>query len=301
MQNETPKPAISAASISLTRSQEAALAKEQKPGKYVAIDCEMVGVGPVSAQTSILARVTIVNYRLHVLLDKYALPPPECPPISDYRTRISGIKPEHLTTSNGAIPFQEAQNLARNLIKGRVLVGHALRNDLDVLGLRDEVRKGTLVVGIRDTSRYSKFRKHAVGGSTPSLRTLASTVLGTHMAGGSGKTNMPHDPVEDAQMAMRLFQREKDGMEAEFSKFDRGKVSAAGSRTTVTTKKDDGDDDDDDNDEDDEGYDSDAFSDSGDDSDDEGGASGSRNAAGGEGKKKKKKKKSKHKKRTKRY
>ncbi len=38
-------------------------------GRYLAIDCEMVGVGPAGTDSA-LARVTLVNYHGAVLLDK---------------------------------------------------------------------------------------------------------------------------------------------------------------------------------------------------------------------------------------
>lgn len=61
-------------------------------GKYVAIDCEMVGVGP-DGETSALARVSIVNFHGAVVLDTYVKPMEK---VTDYRTFVSGITPKHL-------------------------------------------------------------------------------------------------------------------------------------------------------------------------------------------------------------
>jgi RNA exonuclease 4 len=58
-------------------------------GKYLAIDCEMVGVGP-EGYKSALARISIVNYFGHVILDTYVKPQEQ---ITDYRTKHSGITP----------------------------------------------------------------------------------------------------------------------------------------------------------------------------------------------------------------
>ena len=61
-------------------------------GRYVAIDCEMVGIGPNGVQSA-LARVTIVNYYGVIILDKYVRPMER---ITDFRTEVSGITPKLL-------------------------------------------------------------------------------------------------------------------------------------------------------------------------------------------------------------
>jgi RNA exonuclease 4 len=63
-----------------------------RAGKYVAIDCEMVGVGPNGA-ASVLARVSIVNYDGAVLLDKFVKP---VEVVTDYRTFVSGVRKSDL-------------------------------------------------------------------------------------------------------------------------------------------------------------------------------------------------------------
>lgn len=73
-----------------------------RPGKYVAIDCEMVGTGP-QGKLSELARCSVVNYEGDVIYDKYVRPEL---PIVDYRTRWSGITKQHM---KNAIPFKAAQ------------------------------------------------------------------------------------------------------------------------------------------------------------------------------------------------
>ncbi len=56
------------------------------------MDCEMVGVGP-KGNDSILARVSIVNFYGHCLYDKYVKPTAF---VTDYRTYVSGIRPENI-------------------------------------------------------------------------------------------------------------------------------------------------------------------------------------------------------------
>ncbi|XP_047556784.1 RNA exonuclease 4 isoform X1 [Lutra lutra] len=71
------------------------LVKEQAFGgltRALAMDCEMVGVGP-KGEESIAARVSIVNQYGKCVYDKYVKP---TQPVTDYRTAVSGIRPESL-------------------------------------------------------------------------------------------------------------------------------------------------------------------------------------------------------------
>lgn len=61
-------------------------------GKFVAIDCEMVGVGPGGVESA-LARISLVNFNGAVLMDAYVKPQEK---VTDYRTFVSGIEPHHL-------------------------------------------------------------------------------------------------------------------------------------------------------------------------------------------------------------
>lgn len=73
------------------------------PSILLAMDCEMVGTGP-HGRFSELARCSLLNYSGTVIFDKYVLP---CQPVTDYRTRWSGIKKEHLIK---ALPYEDARN-----------------------------------------------------------------------------------------------------------------------------------------------------------------------------------------------
>src|SRR5690606_8095180 len=72
-------------------------AHKTKPGKYLALDCEMVEVGGSANPRNALARVSIVNYHQHTLMDLYVKPDE---PVTDYRTAISGITPTLLNSPN---------------------------------------------------------------------------------------------------------------------------------------------------------------------------------------------------------
>ncbi|MCJ1484673.1 3'-5' exonuclease [Schaereria dolodes] len=168
-------------------------------GKYIAIDCEMVGVGPDPNTDSALARVSVVNFHGQQLYDSFVLPKEA---VTDYRTKISGITPRLLQNARS---LEIVQRDVARLLDGKVLVGHAVRNDLDALMLGHPKRD------IRDTSRYAGFRQLARG-KTPALKKLAKEVLGLDIQSGE------HSSVEDARATMLLFRREKDSFEKEHSR-----------------------------------------------------------------------------------
>lgn len=113
--------------------------------RYVAMDCEMVGVGERGLD-NMLARVSIVNKFGDCIYDKFVKPREA---VVDYRTPVSGVRREDLLNAE---PFDAIQKEVAEILKGRYLVGHALRNDLDVLFLSHPYSK------IRDTSKYKPFR-----------------------------------------------------------------------------------------------------------------------------------------------
>ena len=89
--------------------------------------------------------------------------------MTDYRTAVSGIRPEDLVD---APEFKQVQSEVAELIKDRILVGHALHHDLKVLFL-DHPKKF-----IRDTSKYKPF-KTAFGNRTPGDHKFILTLLET--------------------------------------------------------------------------------------------------------------------------
>lgn len=88
--------------LSVSGSHKPATAFVGNPTKYLAIDCEMVGAGPKGSINQ-LARCSIVSYDGDVVYDKFIKP---SMPVTDYRTRWSGIRPRDLIK---ATPFSEAR------------------------------------------------------------------------------------------------------------------------------------------------------------------------------------------------
>ncbi|KAJ5160732.1 uncharacterized protein N7482_007736 [Penicillium canariense] len=166
-----------------TESRNARVNEGRSPtaeiGKYIAMDCEMVGVGPNPDNDSVLARVSIVNFNGDQVYDSYVRPKEM---VTDWRTHVSGIAPRHMVEAR---TLELVQKEVGEIMDGRVLVGHAVSNDLDALLLGHPKRD------IRDTSKHPEYRKIAGGGS-PRLK--------------------------DARATMALYRREKDSFEREHLK-----------------------------------------------------------------------------------
>ena len=130
---------------------------------YVGLDCEMVGIGPDGTQSA-LARCCLVNFDGEVIYDEFVRPPGF---VTDFRTKWSGVRKKDLRQGT-AISLLECQTAVANILKDKVLVGHALRNDLDVLMLS---HPRTM---IRDTATYR-----------PYMRVSPSVLLPHYMSGRS--------------------------------------------------------------------------------------------------------------------
>lgn len=106
--------------------------------------------------------------------------------------------------------FREVQKRVDEIIRGRILVGHGLRHDLECLLLSHPQHM------LRDTSKYKPFRAIA-NGRTPSLKNLTKEFLKREIQTGS------HSSVEDAQCAMELYKLAKGDWENVFARKMGGK------------------------------------------------------------------------------
>lgn len=95
----------------------------------------MVGIGP-NGRANMLARVSIVNEKGEIIMDKYVKP---TQPVMDYRTKFSGITPAHLEHAHN---FADVQAEVSRIKFNRILVGHAIHNDLRVLKMEHPKRYG---------------------------------------------------------------------------------------------------------------------------------------------------------------
>ena len=171
------------------KKQEVNLPAESQ---FVALDCEMVGIGPGRYQSSV-ARVTLIDWNEHVLFDQHVQ---QTQPVTDYRTFVSGITEEDLQYAT--MSFDDCRAYVLQLLDNRILVGHALKNDLKVL---DISHPWWLT---RDTAKYEPFMQVRFndGKFWPrKLKDLVSEKLHQEIQ-VSGK---PHSPFEDALGALDLY------------------------------------------------------------------------------------------------
>ncbi|KZT00730.1 uncharacterized protein LAESUDRAFT_717989 [Laetiporus sulphureus 93-53] len=100
-------------SISSLRSMIAGtlfvLPHRTQPGKYLAIDCEMFGMGQNGSRWHEICLTSALNWR-----------------VVDYRTQFSGIRPDEIVHAK---PLKEAQKQVAGLLEYRILVGHTVHND----------------------------------------------------------------------------------------------------------------------------------------------------------------------------
>lgn len=138
----------------------------------------MVGVGPEGAESS-LARVSIVNYHGAVQLDCIVK---QRERVSDYRTQWSGIRPSDMTRAQ---PFEEVQTAVAGLLEGRVLVGHAVHNDLKVLMLGHPR-------GMTRDTQYHAGKARMTGTNRPALRNLVKQEVGVVIQEGEHSSVYTH-------------------------------------------------------------------------------------------------------------
>eukprot|EP00553_Chaetoceros_curvisetus_P013668 CAMPEP_0204641472 /NCGR_PEP_ID=MMETSP0717-20131115/51153_1 /ASSEMBLY_ACC=CAM_ASM_000666 /TAXON_ID=230516 /ORGANISM="Chaetoceros curvisetus" /LENGTH=367 /DNA_ID=CAMNT_0051662137 /DNA_START=124 /DNA_END=1230 /DNA_ORIENTATION=+ len=192
---------------------------------YFAIDCEMVGIGPGGIDSA-LARVSIVNFEKDIVLDTYVKVDE---PVTDYRTFVSGIKPEHIE-SKSAMPLAKVQYLVSKILHGKILVGHGLENDLKVIGIQHPW------CDTRDTAKYGPFMRTIEKENTETircpkrLRDLVFEKFGKEIQ-VAGKS---HCPVEDAVAAMDLYKAVRNEWEIHM----REEVNKAASQRSLSPLQD---------------------------------------------------------------
>lgn len=172
------------------------------PTKYLAMDCEMVGTGP-KGRISQLARCSVVSYEGDVVYDKFIKPPM---PVTDYRTRWSGIRPRDLVN---ATPFSEAKKEIVKLLMGKVVIGHAVHNDFKALSYSHPAAL------TRDTSRIPLLNIKAgfAVKECASLKRLTKAIFNRDIQ--TGKKG--HSSVEDARATMDLYKVVEEEWERELA------------------------------------------------------------------------------------
>lgn len=174
------------------------LTPEEK-SRYIALDAEMVGVGP-HGQHSRLARITLANYDGECIYDTLVQ---VLETVTDYRTFVSGITAKDLEEGGSAVPFEECRSHVLSLIQDKIVIGHGLKNDFRVLGISHPWYY------TRDTAKYEPFMKVDPTGEKDfipkKLKVLAKDKLGLVIQ----EEGVPHCPLEDAVAALELYKKHR--------------------------------------------------------------------------------------------
>ena len=166
----------------------------EEQNNYVAMDCEMVGVGP-NGYKSMVARVTIVGWNGNILLDEFVKPQQQ---VTDYRTFVSGIAASDLESAT--LTFEECREKVLEILEGKVLVGHALKNDFRSLSISHPWDL------TRDTAKYEPFMQTRFDDGVlwpRKLKDLAKQKLHRDIQDPS----KPHSAYEDAVTALDLYRK----------------------------------------------------------------------------------------------
>lgn len=180
----------------------AQVVSQEEKNRYIAVDCEMVGTG-IGGHKSSLARVCMVDWEGNTVLDLYVRQEFE---VTDYRTFVSGITEDDLVSEN-AVDFEDCREQVLDVIEGKILVGHALKNDLHAMRIFTHPWQQ-----IRDTGKYEPFMKVRFDDGIlwpRKLKDLAKEKLGKDIQ----QPGKAHCPFEDAKTAFDLYKKTRNKWE----------------------------------------------------------------------------------------
>ncbi|KAF8152736.1 ribonuclease H-like domain-containing protein [Pholiota molesta] len=171
--------------------------QQELSGKYLSLDCEMSG-----------------QFYGAVILDEFVRQKER---VVDYRTQWSGIRESDMIKAQ---KFEDVQKRVADLLQDRILVGHAVHNDLKAL-LLSHPRAQT-----RDT-QICAYKFGVVKSKRPALRNLVHQELGLTIQSGE------HSSITDARATMAVYRLHKK----EWEKGSRPLPTATSTPTKTSTKR----------------------------------------------------------------
>jgi RNA exonuclease 4 len=178
------------------QAKDAVTVSLEERSQYLALDCEMVGFGPFGTKST-LARVTIVNWDGDIVYDQLIRPKEQ---VTDYRSFVSGITASDLDDDEKVVDLETCRNEVLNMLEGKIIIGHALKNDLHALKIQHPWQK------IRDTAKYEPFMKQRFEDGVYWPRKLKELAFQYLNGIEIQKVGVPHSAYEDAFSAMLLYQ-----------------------------------------------------------------------------------------------
>ncbi|KAG9247659.1 ribonuclease H-like domain-containing protein [Calycina marina] len=168
----------------------------------IAIDCEMMrsNIGQV------VGRVSVINYESKTIFDTFVCYP-EPIIIKNTEEKYSGISCDDIDPEKGALSFPEVQCHLLKLLSGRIVVGHDIRKDLNVISMN----LPSQVQRLQGCRRYLQFASRDAHHG-PSLKNLAKEVLGRPIKQSRVSS------VEDAVATMELYRNAEADIEQEQGK-----------------------------------------------------------------------------------
>ena len=125
---------------------------------------------------------------------------------SDFRTHVSGVTAADIRASKGAMKEKECREKVAQILKGILLVVHALTNDLHALLITHPKADN------RDTAKYKPFQRLGRTKWRPrKLRDLVKENLDMSIQ----QEGQAHDSTEDAKATMLLFRTAREEWEKE--------------------------------------------------------------------------------------
>lgn len=195
-----PEEALSKSSVcnQTSKHQSSRDLNELKPTSplhdlIVSLDCEMVEcISATGSSLNSLARCSIVGYHGELILDLYVK---QTRPVIDYRYRFSGIN-ERILREKPCVSHKEARDRVKKTIDGKLLVGHSIHNDFQVLDLS---HPAFLTIDLASKSVRSMFKTLPNSTHKYGLKSLAFNHLNRVIQKST------HCSVEDSRAAMEVF------------------------------------------------------------------------------------------------